>query len=890
VVFMRSVRQPGSWRAEGLICAWAMLIVLGLLVWLGSDRALNRTTYKAIERTLPKLQAASNITVIAADDASLSVLGPWPWSPAVHAQLIDQLTLVGSGTVVYTIPLVPSSNLAAEQSARQLQDLLSATTPELLAPEIRETTTQLENALRAEDQLAASVRRAGNVVLAATPGNASHAGVSATPPPDFILRHSLQQNHLIPPLVPFGAHPSAVLGQAASAVGYLPGIQASSNGLDEIPLLLQHGGTALPSLALLANAKRMHIGSDAITSQIQGGKAMVRTGALDTPTTRQSSITPRFYAGSSSGKAFTSVGFADVLMGKVPPGLLKDKTLLVGATASSLVGNVYQTSGQTLAPVEVLGHVISNLQQGDAVVTPSWSGYAVWFAVLTALAWGVLALPRMGSLIGTALTLGVTAGLLALQWGLLRTNGLWLPMASPLALLLTGLLTLLVLRATQTHGQQASESSETDRMMGLALHGQGQLDMAFERLRRVPASADLLENLYRLAQDFEQAQKPSKARAVYKHILQADDNYRDCKARYKVLKSGKIGANKDAVQEPFQASSSDTQFMDSMAMSMDLGRYRLGREIGHGSMGVVYMGYDPDTQREIAIKTLALGQEFEGDSLVEARNRFFREAETAGRLQHPFIVRIFDAGQAYDLAYIAMEFVPGHDLSRHTTAADLLPIKQVLSIAARVAEALDYAHVQNVVHRDIKPSNIMFDEATDSIKVMDFGIARITDASKTRTGLVMGTPGFMSPEQLSGKQVDGRSDIYSLGVTLFQLLTGTLPFIGASISALMVKIANEPAPDIRILRPELSAELAQLVALTLQKKPENRPSSGKELALALRKAMGVSDSPDLPHEQPSVVYDAIREATGHHMADDRDTADAKTAPQGLAPQNGAHIP
>lgn len=887
---MRSVRQPGFWRADGLMCAWAMLIVLCVFAGLAADRPLNSAAYNVIEPTLPKARPATSITVLAADDASLAALGPWPWSPAVHAQLIDQLTQAGSGTVVYTIPLAPSSNAAAEQSVRQLQDLLSATAPELLAPEIRETTTQLENALRAQEQLAASLRRAGNVLLAATPGAVTHSGVSATAPPDFILRHGLQQSQLAPPLVQFGVHPSAVLGQAANAVGYLPLMSLGQQGLYETPLLLRHGDTTVPSLALLANAKRMHIGSDAITSQIQGIKAVVRAGALDIPTTLQSSITPRFYAANQDSKAFATVSFADVLTGKVPAGLLKDKTILVGATAPSLVTAVHQLPGQMLAPVEVLGHVISNLQQGDAVVTPSWSRYAVWFAVLTALVYGAFLLPRMGSMVGTAVTLGLGVSLFGLQWGLLRANGLWLPMATPLALLVAGVLTLLLLRATQTHGQQASESTETDRMMGLALHGQGQLDMAFERLRRVPASADLLENLYRLARDFEQAEKPSKARAVYKHILQADANYRDCRARYKVLKSGKIGTSKEAAPEPFQASSSDTQFMDSMAMSMDLGRYRLGREIGHGSMGVVYMGHDPETQREIAIKTLALGQEFEGDSLVEARNRFFREAETAGRLQHPWIVRIFDAGQAYDLAYIAMEFVPGHDLSRHSSSSDLLPVKQVLSIAARVAEALDYAHAQSVVHRDIKPSNIMFDAASDSVKVMDFGIARITDASKTRTGLVMGTPGFMSPEQLAGKKVDGRSDIYSLGVTLFQLLTGNLPFIGASISALMVKIANEPAPDIRILRPELSPELAQLVAFTLQKNPENRPSSGKELALALRKAMGVSDSPDLSHERPSVVYDANREATGHHMADDRDTADAKTAPQGLAPQNGTSIP
>src|SRR6476661_6194580 len=143
-----------------------------------------------------------------------------------------------------------------------------------------------------------------------------------------------------------------------------------------------------------------------------------------------------------------------------------------------------------------------------------------------------------------------------------------------------------------------------------------------------------------------------------------------------------------------------------------------------------------------------------------------------------------------------------------------------MSIVARVADALDYAHRQNVVHRDIKPANIMYDAETDTVKVTDFGIARITDSSKTKTGLVLGTPSFMSPEQIAGKKVDGRTDLYSLGVMLFQMLAGVLPFRGDSMAELMYKIANEEAPDIRIIRKDISERLAAVVALSLSKRPE----------------------------------------------------------------------
>lgn len=158
---------------------------------------------------------------------------------------------------------------------------------------------------------------------------------------------------------------------------------------------------------------------------------------------------------------------------------------------------------------------------------------------------------------------------------------------------------------------------------------------------------------------------------------------------------------------------------------------------------------------------------------------------------------------------------------------------QVLAIGARVASALDYAHAHHVVHRDVKPANIMWDPATDTVKVMDFGVARITDASKTRTGIVLGTPSFMSPEQLCGAKVDGRTDLYALGVTLFQLLTGALPLRAESMPELMHKIVHVPAPDVRTLRPDLPEAVAILVAKALNKRPEDRYQTGAQLAQAL---------------------------------------------------------
>jgi eukaryotic-like serine/threonine-protein kinase len=265
-----------------------------------------------------------------------------------------------------------------------------------------------------------------------------------------------------------------------------------------------------------------------------------------------------------------------------------------------------------------------------------------------------------------------------------------------------------------------------------------------------------------------------------------------------------------------------------------LGRYRVDAFIGRGAMGVVYRGLDPSTGRAVALKTLALAREFNGEALAEARARFARESHTAARLLHPGIVGVYESGEDQGLAFIAMEFVVGHSLVEHTMPGHLLTPAQVVAIGAQVADALDHAHRQGVVHRDIKPANVLVDPELTTAKVADFGIARITDAARTRTGLMLGTPSFMSPEQLAGSRIDGRSDIYSLGVMLYQLLIGALPHASESMARLMYAIVNEPAPDVRTLRPELPAALARIVALALEKRAERRPADAGQMAAELR--------------------------------------------------------
>jgi serine/threonine-protein kinase len=271
-----------------------------------------------------------------------------------------------------------------------------------------------------------------------------------------------------------------------------------------------------------------------------------------------------------------------------------------------------------------------------------------------------------------------------------------------------------------------------------------------------------------------------------------------------------------------------------------LGRYEVVDELGRGAMGVVYRGEDPTIHRTVAIKTVALS-EFDQDILAEMKERFFREAESAGLLTHPNIVTIYDAGEEHDLAYIAMEYIQGGDLAEYTEKDKILPLRETLSIISDVAEALDFAHSKGIVHRDIKPANIMRLKETKEIKVTDFGIARITASSKTKTGVILGTPAYMSPEQISGKKVDGRSDIFSLGVVMFEMLAGEKPFTGDDITVLVYQIARERHPSIRGINPHIPQVVEKIINKALEQDQEERYQTAGEMAEHLKAVVAKID-------------------------------------------------
>lgn len=294
--------------------------------------------------------------------------------------------------------------------------------------------------------------------------------------------------------------------------------------------------------------------------------------------------------------------------------------------------------------------------------------------------------------------------------------------------------------------------------------------------------------------------------------------------------------------EPQQDAACDASQTGAQTLAMQngipsmLGRYKVLKELGRGSMGVVYLGKDPTIQRFVAIKTMRLDEVDDANKLQEIRARFFREAESTGRLSHPNIVTIFDAGEEDNLGYIAMEMLQGTTLKQWSRKPNLMPVEKLLPILATVADAMDYAHQQGVVHRDIKPANIMLTN-DNVVKIMDFGIAKIGTSSKTQTDIVLGTPVYMSPEQLAGKKVDGRSDIFSLAVVMFELLTGRPPFLADNVSALLFAIAHTPHPSLKAIRPDVPPIVKDVLDRALQKDPVHRYRRASELAGELRSCL-----------------------------------------------------
>ena len=270
-----------------------------------------------------------------------------------------------------------------------------------------------------------------------------------------------------------------------------------------------------------------------------------------------------------------------------------------------------------------------------------------------------------------------------------------------------------------------------------------------------------------------------------------------------------------------------------MSSPRRIGRYEILEEIGRGAMGVVYLAHDPTIDRQVAIKTIQTMTHLPSSDAAEMRERFEREARAAGKLQHPGIVTIYDVGEHDGRCYITMEYIDGSTLEPHTSKHDLLPVSMVMSLVVQACDALDYAHQQRIVHRDIKPGNMML-LRTGRLKITDFGLAKNPTSQLTQDGVLIGTPNYMSPEQITGRPLDGRSDLFSLGAVMYELLTGERPFAGDTVTTIMYRILHEVPAMPHMVNPRIPPAVGRVMARALEKDPTQRFQNGQEMARALQ--------------------------------------------------------
>ena len=566
------------------------------------------------------------------------------------------------------------------------------------------------------------------------------------------------------------------LADVASKSGFLDVTVDNDGVFRRSELWKFHGGLMSPSLPLTMALDNPEAGAD---PRISGADEAIYLSNYEP--------IPRLTAKEVLEDGFKGSGFVDT-------------TVFIDAAPSIVAAAAVLPSGQFVTLSEITAALLANVEQRRSVIAPAWvRAMEVLAPALLAIV-AVLFLPgrmRRDIIMISAI---IIAGLILVEALLLAILRVRLDLGRPIFIFLgVAILSWWLAGAVKKAAIHAYKR-------GLDFLAAGRLEPAFAEFRRCEPTESVATVMYKLSIAFEAQAKPERAEAVLDWMKQTQGS--------STGKASSLGGNNGPPER--------------------LGRYVIERKIGRGAMGAVYLAKDPRINRLLALKVIPIEKEFEDEELEEARLRFFREAESAGRLTHPNIITVYDAGEDKHLAYIAMEYHEGTALTKYADPKRLLAPGKALELCARTAEALDYAHNQGVIHRDIKPANILYNVRNDSLKISDFGVARLTDNNRTKTGIVLGTPMYMSPEQLNAEDLTGHSDLFSLGVTLYELLVGEVPFSATNIAVLMTKITTENPSPVSNRRPGIPPSVDSVLAKAMAKRPQDRFVDGGEMSIALR--------------------------------------------------------
>jgi len=840
-----------SWIfSDFLIGSVISLIIIGLFI--GRIAFFESLEYKLydLRAKFRKSQGPSDkITIVTIDDQSINNIGRWPWPRSIIAGLIDQISQFGPKVIGMNILFTdPDRNQGLEEISRlktnfvnmmfQLQKKLKSKSDQELLMNFLQEMTDAEASLDNDAILSESISKAENIVLPMFFTLKSFfAGEQETKIP-FLSSNTLtnieerEKNFSVIegflPVVPLD-----LFANVSKGIGHSNLISDSDGVIRRECPVITYNGKYYPSFAL--QLVRVYLDLPLEKIKVVPGKELV-LGKANIPLEKNTTMLIDF---NGPAQTYPYYSVFDVITGKIPGTVFKDKIVIIGYMATGLTDLNVVPVGHNFPGTEIIANSIQNILEQRFIKRPPWAFKVELVTLLFCCLFITLILPRLKAKWGAIFSCVLLILIFASGFFLFINQGLWIKIFYSSFALVFGYTIITSKRFLLTEKRKElveAESIETNKMLGLSFQGQGMLDLAFEKFRKCPIDDSVKDLLYNLGLDFERKRQFNKAVAVYEHIQTADPKYKDIQERIKMLKAAAEGVVFGTAPGVKKTAGETVILEGTAAQRPTLGRYEIIKELGRGAMGIVYLGRDPKINRTVAIKTLQFEEGLSDEEMKSLKSRFFREAESAGNLTHPNIIRIFDAGEDYDIAYIAMELLEGEDLKKYCSKDNLMPIKKVVDIMLKVTDALDYAHQQGVVHRDIKPANIM--ELKDgTIRITDFGIARIVSSSQTQTGTVLGTPSYMAPEQVAGKKVDGRADIFSLGVTFYELLTGEKPFKGESIATLIYQITNEKHPDPRKFRPEIPECIVKVIDKALKKNPDERYQRAKEMHDDLKKCL-----------------------------------------------------
>ncbi len=767
------------------------------------------------------------------------------------ARVIDALALNGAAQIV---SLVPPDTLWSMPDTLQANDDPSAGGNR---PEPGVELARLRQRLAGMSALVVATARAKNVFYALPAGRPGERISNACLEHGLPLAAAAGRPRLaMLPGAQVGSIPDT-LCRAAAGIGHMQYV-ADADGVPRRTLLLLRSRDALVP-ALAARVAAAATGAAGSKPEIDATGALVLGSRRIAENTGYVSFDRPWDA-----SAVPLVSPTALLAGEVDAAAVRDRVVLIAPSPEAAA--LPAADGRAALPdTRRLATSLANLLGGSYVVRPAWTGMLEW-GLLGLCALLPLTLTWLGQpILRGALAVAPALGLIGAQAYLIIGEGIWLQTLTPVMVLLLGAGGLELLRSFAPPAARAARPASDRAGLAVVEHHHDTLDMEFAILRSQPNNATTKRSLYELAVRYSRNRQLAQAERVLRHLAMLDPTYRrvreklarlsgldetraieaaealESDAEVEMVPSDmpwgdrRRGERREGGSGPGQGRRASDHVVESERPKIArLGRYNLLRELGSGAMAHVYLAEDPMMRRQVAVKTLALAEEFADADLQSAREQFVREAQAAGRLNHPNIVAIYDFGEENGLSYIVMEYFPGRPITAYTVAERLLPPQWALELIAQAADALHYAHARDVIHRDIKPGNLMYDTGSDTLKVADFGIARMTDTTRTRTGIIMGTPSYMAPEQFRGEGVDGRADIYSLGVTLYQLLTGQVPFRALSIPRLLEQIVYQEHEPATAMRPGLPPAVDEVLARALAKDPERRFADGHAMSVALR--------------------------------------------------------